>query len=89
MKINRPPNSGTGNVQMKFQIGNSKSKLNIDNLLETLRSRKNGCNFADTISKYSMSIFLSINDCILIQICLKFVLKGTVNNKPAPEPMVA
>ena len=65
----------------------------------TLRLRQNGCDFTDDIFKW-----ISINEnCILIQISLKYVPKGPINNnsvlvqimawrrpgtKPLSEPMM-
>ena len=46
----------------------------------TLRPRQNGCHFPDDIFKY---IFLNENAWILIEISLKFVPKGHINNSPA------
>ena len=48
--------------------------------VNTLRLRQNGCYFADYIFRV---IFLNENWCILIQMSLKFVPKGSVDNKPA------
>ena len=45
--------------------------------------RRNGRHFADDIVKY---IFLNENAWILIEISLKFVSKGPVNNIPALYP---
>ena len=46
----------------------------------TLRPRQNGCHFADDIFK---CIFLNENIWIPIEISLKFVSKGSINNDPA------
>ena len=71
------------------------------NRFDTLRSRQNGRHFADGIFK---SIFWNENCLIMIQISLKFVPKGPIDNmqalvqimawrrigdKPISEPMVA
>ena len=45
----------------------------------TLRPRQNGRHFADNIFK---CIFLNENVCISINISLKFVPKGPINNFP-------
>ena len=47
---------------------------------EHIEAEKNGWHFADDNLKF---IFLNGNNCILIQISLKFVRKGPINNKPA------
>ena len=49
-------------------------------LLNTLRPRQNGRHFADDILK---SILLNENVCIPIEISLKFVPKGPIDNIPA------
>ena len=41
---------------------------------------QNGCHFADNILRY---IFVDKKFCILIDISLKFVPKGQINNIPA------
>ena len=46
----------------------------------TSRPRQNGCHFPDDIFKH---IFLNQNVRILINISLKFVPKGPINNIPA------
>ena len=48
--------------------------------LNTLRPRQNGRHFADDMFE---CIFLNENVCILIEISLKFVPKGSINNNPA------
>ena len=53
--------------------------------IKTLRSRRNG-HFADDIFK---CIFLNENVWISIQIWLKFVPKGSVDNKPALVQVMA
>ena len=55
-------------------------------LLNTLRPRQNGRHFADHTFK---RIFLNENVVILIQISLKFVPKGPINNIPALVQMMA
>ena len=52
----------------------------------TFRPRRNGCHFADNIFKY-----ISMNEkfCILIQIPLKFVPKGLIDNKSALVQVMA
>ena len=47
---------------------------------------KNDCHFADDIFKFN---FLYKNWCILIQILLKFVVKGPINNMPALVQIIA
>ena len=49
--------------------------------LNTLRSRQNGCHFADDIFKWK--IFWSENYFILIKISLKFGPNGSADNKSA------
>ena len=49
-----------------------------DILFNSYLSGQNGCHFTDRIFKH---IFLNKNDRILIQISLKFVPKGPVDNK--------
>ena len=49
-------------------------------MVNTLRPRQNGCHFADDTFK---CISLDENDRTLIQISLKFVPKGPINNIPA------
>ena len=48
--------------------------------INTLRPRQNGCHFADDKFK---CIFLNENVWIPIEISLKFVPKGSINNNPA------
>ena len=48
--------------------------------VNTLRSRQNGCNFADNIFK---GIFMNENVWILIKISLKFVPRCPIKNIPA------
>ena len=48
--------------------------------VNTLRSRQNGCQFADDIFK---CIFSNANVRITIQISLKYVPKAPIDNKPA------
>ena len=52
----------------------------------TLRPRQNGCHFPDNISK---CIFKNENVWIVIDIALKFVLKGPFNKIPALVQIVA
>ena len=52
----------------------------------TLGPRQNGRHFADDIFKY---IFLNENISIAIEISLKFVLKGPINNIPALVQIMA
>ena len=54
--------------------------------LNTLRPKQNGRHFADDTSK---RIFLNENVWISIQISLKFVPKGPINNIPALVQMMA
>ena len=69
-------------------------------IFNTLRPRQNGRHFPDDIFKY---IFMNEKFCVLIQISLKFVPKGGIDNKaalvqvmacrlfgakPLPEPML-
>ena len=54
--------------------------------LNTLRPRQNGRHFADDIFK---RIFLNENILIPIQISLKFVPKGSINNIPALVQIMA
>ena len=51
-----------------------------DSHVNTLRPRQNGCLFADDTFKH---IFLNENITISIEISLKFVPKGFINNIPA------
>ena len=55
-------------------------------LLNTLRPRQNGRHFPNNIFK---CIFLNENIWILIEISLKFVTKGPINNIPALVPIMA
>ena len=55
-------------------MGNGKYKV-----LYTLRPRQNGHRFSDGIFKLS---FVNENALISIQILLKFVLRGAINNIP-------
>ena len=55
-------------------------------ILNTLRPRQNGRHFADDILKY---IFLNKNVWISIEISLKFVPKGPINNIPALVQIMA
>ena len=54
--------------------------------LNTLRPRQNGCHFADDTYK---CIFANENVRILIQISLKLVPEGPINNIPALVQMMA
>ena len=54
--------------------------------INTLRPRQNGRQFPDDILKW---IFLNENDWISIEISLKFVPKGQINNIPALVQMMA
>ena len=54
--------------------------------LNTLRVRWNGLDFADVISKF---IFLNENCSILIQISLKYVHKGPIDNNTALVQIMA
>ena len=54
--------------------------------VNTLRPIQNGSHFANTIFKF---IFLNENCCISIQILLKFVPKGQINNKTALVQIMA
>ena len=54
--------------------------------INILRSRQNGCYFADNIFK---SIFLNENVWIPIKISLKFVPKSSINNLPALVQIMA
>ena len=58
----------------------------LDILFNTLRPRQNGCHFADDTFK---RIFLNENVIISIQISLKFVPKGPINNIPALVQIMA
>ena len=51
-----------------------------DTPLNTLSPRQDGRHFPDDIFKW---IFLNENCCILIQILLKYVPKGPINNNPS------
>ena len=55
-------------------------------IFNTLRTRQNGCHFADDILK---CIFLNENAWILIKISLKFVPKGPIDNIPALVQIMA
>ena len=55
-------------------------------LLNTWKLRQNGRHSADDIFK---CIFLNENCCILIEISLKFVLKGPIENKPSLVQIMA
>ena len=63
-----------------------KSPIHGLNALNTLRSRQNRHHFADDIFK---CIFFNENAWILIQISLKFVPKGPINNIPASVQIMA
>ena len=58
----------------------------IGNRFNTLRPRQNGRHFPDDIFKY---IFLNENIWIWIKISLKFVSKGSINNIPALDQIMA
>ena len=62
------------------KICNWQSILPLVTYFNTLRSRPNGCHFADDIIK---CIFVNVNVHILIKISLRFVPKGQINNIPA------
>ena len=55
-------------------------------VFNTLRPRQNGCHFADDTFK---RIFLNENGGISINISLKFVHKGAINNIPASVQIIA
>ena len=55
-------------------------------VVNSLRPRQNGCHFADDIFK---CIFLNDNIWIQINISLKFVPKGPINNIPALVQIMA
>ena len=57
-----------------------------EHYLNTLRPRQNGRHFTDDTFK---SIFLNENARILIEISLKFVPKGPINNNPALVQIMA
>ena len=57
-----------------------------DSHINTLRPRQSRCQFGDDIFK---CIFLNENAWIAIEISLKFVPKGPVNNIPALVPIMA
>ena len=67
-------------------IQNKKSYFQPFRLINTLRPKQNGRNFADDIFK---CIFLNINELISLKISLKFVLKGPINNIPALVQIMA
>ena len=52
----------------------------------TLRPKQNGCHFADDTFKH---IFMNENVRILINISLKFVPKGPINNIPVLVQIMA
>ena len=54
--------------------------------INTLRPRQNGCHFPDDIFK---CFFLNENVSIAIEISLKFVPKGPINNIPALVQIMA
>ena len=54
--------------------------------VNTLRPRQNGHHFADDIFK---CIFIYEKFCILLQISMKFVPKGSINNIPALVQIMA
>ena len=58
----------------------------IESMVNTLRPRQNGRHFADDIFK---RIFFNENVWIPIQISLKFVPKGPINNIPALDRIMA
>ena len=60
--------------------GELHDSMNIQGFFNTLRLRQDGRHFADDILK---CIFLNENVWIPIEISLKFVLKGTIDNIPA------
>ena len=59
------------------QIDQPSVSMIVERVLNTLRLRQNGRDFADDISK---CIFLNENVRILIKISLKFVPRGPINN---------
>ena len=64
----------------KMTVYPAKFKTAWWNSINTLRPRQNGCHFADDTLK---CIFLNENVWILIEISLKFVPKGRIDNIPA------
>ena len=62
------------------------SLVNRAQWVNTLRPGQDGRHFPDDIFKY---IFLNENDRIPIQILLKFVIKGPINNIPALVQVMA
>ena len=71
-------NQNSGNKQM--------SHHHQDPLINTLRPRQNGRHFPDDIFKW---IFLNENVWILINISLKFVPRGPINNIPTLVQVMA
>ena len=65
-----------------WMILSSNSRNRYVNVLysNSLRSKQNGCNFANDIFKH---IFMTENVLTLIVISLKFVRQGPISNKPA------
>ena len=60
--------------------------ITLPHWVDTLRPRQNGCHFADVTFK---RIFVNENVRILIEISLKFVPKGPINNIPALVQIIA
>ena len=61
-------------------------RVSLPQWVNTLRQRQNGCRFADDTFK---RIFLNENVRISINISLKFVPKGPINNNPALVQIMA
>ena len=77
--------SSTNIVDILLKLGYIHEKL-FKYLVNTLRPRQNGRHFADDTFK---RIFLNENVGISIEISLKFVLKGPINNIPALVQVMA
>ena len=76
-------NSGNGN---KYRIELSWIPEHFGSFVNTLRPRQDGCQFPDDILK---CIFLNENISILIEISLKFIPKGPINNVQALVQILA
>ena len=82
----RPAQEHYRNVTCASWLSHTTSYLLFDEMLNTLRPRQNGRHFADNTFK---RIFLNENVRISIEISLKFVPKGPINNIPALVQIMA
>ena len=69
-----------GFVGMAIIAASLQNKFSVSFTINSFPPEQNGLHFADDIFK---CIFVNENACILIEISLNFVPKGSIDNKPA------